>query len=111
MTVDATLLLIAPEFEALDSSIREGMATLAAQSVGTVFGASQELATAYLTAHMLTVRGRSGITGAVKSMKEGDLSLTYAEGGNTGRYGSTSYGIEFMRLQKENVFSAITRSM
>jgi len=111
MTVDATLLLIAPEFEALDASIRTGMATLAAQSVGTVFGDNQELATAYLTAHMLTLRGRSGVGGSVQSMKEGDLSLTYKSGMENSVLGSTSYGQEFKRLQRENVFAARTRAV
>lgn len=111
MTVDATLTLIAPEFESLDSSIREGMANLAASSIGDVYGDNKELATAYLTAHMLTMRDRSGVGGAVKSMKEGDLSLTYAGSDTDDSYASTSYGKEYMRLKKQAVFGARTRAV
>jgi len=110
MTVDATLLLIAPELVAIDEADRTGVADLAALSVGSVYGDKQELATAYLTAHMLTMRSRAGVGGAVKSMREGDLSLTYA-GSEGNDLAGTSYGQEFARLKRECVFSARTRTV
>lgn len=112
MTVDSTLLVIAPEMADIDSAQRTAMADLAALSVGAVFGNQQELATAYLTAHMLTVSQRAGNGGAVKSLKEGDLNITYgdnAAGGDS--LGSTSYGQEFIRIRKGKVFAARTRAV
>lgn len=108
MTVDATLLVIAPELAAIAEADRTAMAELAALSVGNVYGNKQELATAYLTAHMLTMRGRAGVGGAVKSMREGDLSLSYS-GSEGNDLAGTSYGQEFNRLKRECVFSARTR--
>lgn len=110
MTVDATLLVIAPEMAEVDSATRTAMADLAALSVGSVYGNKQELATAYLTAHMLTMRNRAGVGGAVKSMREGDLALTYA-GSEGNDLAGTSYGQELNRLKAECVFSARTRTV
>jgi hypothetical protein len=110
MTVDSTLLLIAPELSAVPVERREAMAELAAKSVGSVFGDDRELATAYLTAHMLTSGFGGGYSGAVKSTKEGDLAITFSDGGKSNSaYTSTSYGLEFVRLQRQNVFAARTR--
>lgn len=112
MTVDSTLLLIAPEFADTDVGTREAMADLASKSVGAVFGDCTELATAYLTAHMLTISQRAGNGGAVKGLKEGDLSTTYGDtGGATGSLGNTSYGLEYMRIRSNKVFAARTRSV
>lgn len=112
MTVDSTLLVVAPEMAAVDGAQRTAMATLAALSVGAVFGNQQELATAYLTAHMLTVSQRAGNGGAVKSLKEGDLSLTYGDTAQTkDPMASTSYGQEFIRIRNGKVFAARTRAV
>lgn len=111
MTIDETLLLIAPELADIDSAVRNAMIELAALSVGASFGDKRDLATAYLTAHMFTVRGRNGVTGAVKSVKEGDLAVTYADSGTTGDYSSTSYGLEYQRLSRSSILSARTRAV
>lgn len=111
MTVDSTLLVIAPEHAGIDSADRTAVAELAALSVGTAFGNKKELATAYLTAHMLTMRGRAGAGGAVKSMREGDLGITYAGNEASNDLMATSYGQEFNRLRRECVFAARTRSV
>jgi hypothetical protein len=109
-TTDSTLILIAPELASVDASDRIAMAELAALNVGDGFGDSKTLATAYLTAHMLTIRARNGISGAVESMKEGDLSLTYGDSGSDDNYGSTSYGKEFIRLRRACIFAPRTRA-
>lgn len=110
MTVDATLLLIAPEFTDVAQADREGIAALAALSVGTVFGDTQELATAYLAAHMLSIRQRAaGAGGSVKSLKEGDLAITYGGADMQGALNSTSYGQEYLRLRSQCVLTARTR--
>lgn len=112
MAVDDTLLLIAPEMSAVSSADRAGVAALAALSVSSdVFGDQEELATAYLAAHMLTIRGRAGNSGAVKGLKEGDLSITYGSDSNgmNGEYSATSYGQEFLRIRKGVIFTARTR--
>ena len=111
MTVDATLLLIAPEMASVSLATRAGIANLAALSVGSVYADKQELAIAYLAAHMLTMSLRAGVGGAVKSMKEGDLSLAYGGSDSESGYAATSYGNEFMRLQRETIFAARTRSV
>ncbi len=112
MTVQSTLLAIAPELSSIPPERMETIIGLATKSVGAVFGDSQELATAYLAAHMLTTGGGGGFSGAVKSVKEGDLAITYADNGKSGSsYTSTSYGMEFLRLRSECVFSARTRSV
>lgn len=114
MTIDATLLLIAPELSSVDSEVRTAAAELAGRSVGTVFGDNRDDAIAYLTAHILTLRSRSGNGGAVQNVKEGDLSISYA--GNSGMLGkhalgSTAYGQEYLRLRSQYVLSARTRSV
>lgn len=112
MSVDATLILIAPELEAVPAASRSSMIALAQLSVSTAFGDSQDLATAYLAAHMLTVSTRSGNAGAVKQVREGDLSISYGANESSkskGSLESTSYGMEFLRLRRENIISARTR--
>lgn len=106
---DDTLLLIAPEFSTVDIARRSQVLCLAALRVSkSKFGDRYNLAVSYLAAHMLTVSTRDGggsVTGAVKSRKEGDLSVTY--GGNdalSSDLSSTSYGQEYKRLIKENIF-------
>ncbi len=111
MSLDATLLVLAPELADITEADRAAVAQLAALSVGTAFGDKQELATAYLTAHMLTMRGRAGVGGSVKSLKEGDLSLTYSGSMSDDALSNTSYGQEYCRLKAECVFSARTRSV
>ncbi|MBC3540654.1 DUF4054 domain-containing protein [Rufibacter sediminis] len=110
MSVDATLLVIAPEMMAVDETRRLAVIDLAAKSVGPAYGDNRELATAYLAAHMLTTSGRGGNTGSVKSIREGDLSITYGGGEGTG-YQSTAYGIEYVRLTGLIGFAARTRMM
>jgi len=110
MSVDSTLLLIAPEHAAIAEADRLAVADLAALSVGDVFADKKELATAYLTAHMLTIAGRSGSAGSIQSVKEGDLSLSYSKGeGSEDSLSATSYGCEFKRLRRSSVMSARTR--
>lgn len=112
MTVDSTLLVIAPEFASLAEADRQAVIDLAALSVGSIFGDKQDLATAYLAAHMLTMSQRTGgAAGPLKSEKEGDLSRSYGGRESNDPYDATGYGQEFKRIQKQVVFSARTRTV
>lgn len=111
MTVDATLLLIAPEMADIAQATRTSVAALAALEVGSPYGDKQELATAYLTAHMLTLSQRNGNAGRVTTVKEGDLSISYSAGKDTGSLNATSYGQEFMRIKKTALMAARTRAV
>jgi len=107
---DDTLLVIAPEFSTVDPVRRSKVLALAALRVSQkVFGDRYNMAVSYLAAHMLTVADRDGggsVSGAIKSRKEGDLSITYAggDGSTNSGFGSTSYGQEYLRLIRENTF-------
>lgn len=110
-TVDSTLLVIAPELASVAETQRSAVIEIASQKVGSAFGDSQNLATAYMAAHMLTLQGRKGNGGAVKSIKEGSLSITYTGSDFMDGLGSTSYGQEFKLMQKQCLFAARTRSV
>lgn len=111
MTVDSTLLVIAPEFSTIDQADRQAVIDLAALSVGDGFGTKKELATAYLTAHMLTVRSRGGSGGMVKSLKEGELAITYDTESTKGNGATTSYYTEYLRLAKGSMAFPLTRTI
>lgn len=69
----------------------------------TAWGARYDLGLCYLAAHLLTIaaRGGAGAAGALTQVKVGDLSRNYAQTtGISGPYATTSYGVEFLRLQK-----------
>lgn len=117
MTVDAKLTLIAPELDSLTQQERDDTIALSELQVGADFcggGELRELAVAYLTAHSLTLRARAGNAGAVGSVSEGDLSITYrSAGGATGLEGlsTTSYGQEYERLKRQCVIGARNRTI
>lgn len=102
--MDRLLLTLAPELEAVSPGDRQTVEELAlAQTSAAVFGAQQELAAAYLAAHILTLRMRGGDAGQITSKREGDLSVTYAHPFVRKALNSleaTSYGLERMRLNR-----------
>ena len=115
MTIESTLRVIAPETKSLSVAERDVFIEIAKNSVGSIFGNQQEIATAYLAAHLATVSSRNGASGSVKSIKEDSLAITYSGAGsasdiNTRNYGSTSYGIEYLRIRKGVTFCARTRA-
>lgn len=56
------------------------------------------LAVAYIAAHSYTLSQRAGNGGAVNSLKEGDLQISYEKSNNSFPFAATSYGQEYMRL-------------
>lgn len=109
MSVDAVLLDIAPEMDAVDAALRTRIIDLAKLRVSEkVFGELTELATAYLAAHMLTMRTRSGAGGAVSSESEGSLSRSYTASSDKSLLASTSYGQEYIALRNTFVVPVIS---
>jgi hypothetical protein len=72
-------------------------------------GDKRPLLVAYMAAHIATLAKRSGASGAVSSMAEGALNVSF---GGTMRDGlhATSYGAEYDRLSRACVFAAGTRA-
>jgi len=66
------------------------------------FGASYELALAYLTAHLLEVSTRNGaMAGFVNNIKEGDRQIGFSTvNPKDADLMTTSYGVEFKRLRE-----------
>lgn len=78
------------------------------------WGRKADLGTLYLAAHMMAVddlalAGSGGAQGAVLSETVGSISRTYASPGATygvtGEFGTTKYGLMYMRL-KSQVFGS-----
>lgn len=95
---------IAPQFT--DDIVNARFITYAEPQVSEdVFNGSYELATAYLTAHLLTLASRSGsqggsLAGFLNNIKEGDRALGYtAPQIKDVDLFSTIYGVEFVRLR------------
>jgi len=114
------LATIAPKFASLDSERVAAVIAIATGQVGAVFGRNRNLAVAYLAAHMLEIAGdaggsTSGTGGVVTSEKEGQLARSYgpiggAAGADVTRYDRTVWGQEFVRLRRQHVMGARTRS-
>jgi hypothetical protein len=69
----------------------------------TNFGTYQDIATNYLTAHLLTLNGKSSPSNSIASKTVGSVSISY--GGSNGTltesfYSSTSYGQMYLDLRK-----------
>jgi len=103
-----TLTLLAPEFDSLDSSVREGFLTLAADQLQSgAWGSLYQQAVVRLAAHMLTLRQRaqdgSGGAGPVVSVEAGRQKVAF--GAVVGvlsaeaKLATTSHGIEFLNLR------------
>lgn len=72
------------------------------------FGSVRDQAVAYLAAHLLSLSNsnfrKSGSGGAVTSLREGDLSVSFgAVPGSDDSLSSTWFGQEFERLRRETV--------
>lgn len=104
-TASAILDVIAPEF-AGNADKNDHLALAALRTSSTKFGDKYNYAVALRAAHTLTladpVYGSS--SGAVKSRKEGDLSISYGSTkGVNGYLSQTSYGIELAGLIRANI--------
>ena len=109
MTASTILSAIAPQFDS--DSNRSVHLNLATQRTSRdCFGVNYELAIALRAAHTLTLSKNAinsgGATGGVKSMREGDLAISY--GGASSIKGNqdlnqTSYGVQLQGLINENI--------
>jgi mevalonate kinase len=111
MSAADLLLVIAPEFDNIDTS---GALAIAEIQVGVnLCGDTRPLLVAYLAAHILTIAQRaSGSGGDITSITEGHASITYSSGSAkiTTGLSRTNYGQEFDRLSKGCIFTPRTRS-
>jgi hypothetical protein len=98
--------VIAPELVGDQSAV---IAIAEMQIAPGLCGDKRPLLVAYMAAHIATLAKRSGASGAVSSMAEGALNVSF---GGTMRDGlhATSYGAEYDRLSRACVFAAGTRA-
>jgi hypothetical protein len=107
MTAEATLDAIAPELaSAANKSIH---IDLAEAQTGDVYGDRREYAVALLAAHSLTIAKRAGQGGAVSSLQEDSLSISYGDAQGSIGLSATSYGVELQRLRRQYIMAARTR--
>ena len=104
MTILTVLHDIAPKFTNNTVNLRFIDYAIPQVSVS-MFGASYELAVAYLTAHILEVANRAnisgGLAGIVSSVREGERAVGFTNPTiNDVDLMTTSYGVEFVRLRK-----------
>jgi hypothetical protein len=113
MSIDTILLDIAPEMASVDPAVRARLISYATFQVG--FRCNNDvknLAIAYLTAHNYTLSQRGGVGGNITSEKEGDLARSFGGAMQDGTgLGSTSYGMEFLRLKKMFILTPRTRQV
>lgn len=107
-TASEILSAIAPHFD--DASGRSLLLEIAeSRTSSTFFGANRPEAVAYMAAHLLDMAASadvsSGAGGPITSKKEGDLSLSFAQGGS-GAAGDTlsqtPYGRMLMDLRRSS---------
>jgi hypothetical protein len=101
LSVDQILTAIAPQL--ISNPYRATFFRIAKDRTNIKFyGANANLAIALRMAHMMTLAGRlSGDAGAISSKREGELAVTYANGGGFGAdLLSTNYGSQLNDLRK-----------
>ena len=102
------LTALAPELDAVDASVKTVHIDLAEQQTGKVFKDARPHAVALLAAHTMTMATREGVAGRVGNIKEGQLSVGFAENASTNELGATSYGAELARLRRSYIMTART---
>jgi hypothetical protein len=103
-----------PEFESRPPATIDAYIEVATNRVPlNIWGSNGKYATALLTAHMLTISGKSGLGsggGAVTAESVGDLSRSFATVGVPGSGDqellTTRYGQAFVALRRETIVSA-----
>ena len=67
------------------------------------FSTTYDYARAMLVCHWLEMASRMNAVGPISSLSEGSLSISYAGAGSAGddAYASTSYGQEYLLLQRK----------
>lgn len=105
--------LVAAEFAGLDTELLDAAIQQSALELdAATWGASYQRAVALLAAHALTLRQRSldagagnGASGAVVARRAGDLQVSFGAAlgvlSPDAVYGTTPYGLEFIRLRQQ----------
>jgi hypothetical protein len=111
MSQDAILLDVAPEMASVDAEKRGRFLGYAAAQLGSIYGSNQDLATAYMAAHMLTLAAREGKAGAVKSRKSGDTEEAFYGSTSPEALMATSHGQALRTLSRQYTFLPRNRMM
>ena len=108
MTVLEIFRLIALEFASVTGIDAQKYIDLVTSQVSSsCFGDDYKLAIAYLAAHTLALANRvGGESGSVTMKKEGELSFNFS-GNNGDLMQLTSYGQQFLALQKKHIVGFI----
>lgn len=104
MSISALLSALSPTLAA-DPSAATFIEIATGQINRCFYGTQADYATALLTAHIMTMtkRGLNGSAGAVSSLKEGDLSISYGAVGNPNKVDTllaTPFGAMLYQLRK-----------
>lgn len=108
----STVLNVAPELSSVSSERMSYFITEASRYINsTKWGAKSDFAHALLTAHLLTISNKNGISGEVIEEKVGDLSRKFSSSGSdVSSLASTSYGKQFLQLRKSLIISPMVIS-
>ena len=113
MSTEALLDAIAPGFAGEPSATKQVFIDLAAQRLSaTAWGTLYQQGVVYLAAHLMTVRDNAGngLAGAVTSVKTGGLSVGSSGAMSDHELATTSFGQEFLSLQRRIATSPYIRS-
>lgn len=105
--------VIAPEF-LNDPRLATAILIADAEIAATMCGDKRPLLVAYLAAHLLAIGSRnqkSGTSGDVTSITEGNLSVSYSnvKSNNVNSLGLTGYGMRFREIARGCVLTPMTR--
>ena len=84
-----------------EAEILDGIALAELRVDQNGFCGNAELATAYMTCHMMAISLRDGEAGSVGAKKEGDISVNFSPGLNKDGFDQTSFGRDFKQLRSE----------
>jgi hypothetical protein len=97
---------VAPEFSKVTPAKLSRFVGYAQLTIDrSVFGDKADLATAYLTAHILKMSTRKGVGGVVTMEKVGDLQRQYSMSPRDRELDQTGYGKEFKRIRRTVVIT------
>lgn len=92
--------IVAPNYSG-DADKTDILSLAALRTSSTIFGDKYNTAVALRAAHIITMRDRNGVGGAVSGQKEGDLSISFANPSGNAMLGLTSYGQQLQQLIRE----------
>ena len=107
--------LRAPDF-ATEPNIDDLIAQAGLEVSDTCFGDLKNKAIALIVMHWIALSkrdpGGTGVSGSIKSEKEGDLARSYGSSSNTEvdpYYGQTTWGLEYLRLLSQSIIGPRNR--